>query len=57
MRCGRGSSPCGGEVQLGGDGAVGRALCDEVDDFEFGVGEAVPARFCPRVGDDAPFHA
>ena len=24
---------------------------------ELGVGEAVPARFCPRLRDDAPFHA
>jgi hypothetical protein len=43
-------------VQLRGDVAVGRALCDEVDDREFGVGEAVPARFCPRVRDDAPLY-
>ena len=47
----------GGKVQLRGDVAVGRALGDEIDDREFGVGEAVPARFCPRMGDDAPFHA
>ena len=37
----------GGEVQLLRDRAVGRALCDEVDDLELGVGEAVPARFLP----------
>ncbi len=47
----------GGEVELGGDVAVGRALGDEVDDLEFRVGEAVPTRFCPWVVDDAPFHA
>ena len=46
-----------GEVQLLRDGAVGRALRDEVDDLELGVGGALPARFCPRVRDDAPFHA
>jgi hypothetical protein len=28
-----------------------------MDDRAFGVGEAVPARSCPRVRDDAPFHA
>ena len=36
-----------GKVQLCGDGAVGHALCDQVDHLELGVGEAVPARFCP----------
>jgi hypothetical protein len=46
-----------GNVQLLRDPAVGRALCDEVDDRELGIGEAVPARFCPRARDDAPFHA
>ena len=45
-----------GVEQLGGDVAVGRALCDQVDHREFGVGEAVPARFCPRLADDAPLH-
>src|SRR3954451_16628431 len=45
-----------GQVQLLRDRAVGRALCDEVDDLELGVGEAVPARFGPRLRDDAPFH-
>jgi len=45
-----------GQVQLFRDRAVGRALCDEVDDLELGVGEAVPARFGSRLRDDAPFH-
>ena len=34
-----------GKVQLGGDVAVGHALRDQVDHFELGVGETVPARF------------
>src|ERR1700757_4710550 len=42
-----------GKVQPGGDIAVGRAPCDEVDDLELGVGEAVPARFRPRLTGDA----
>ena len=46
-----------GNVQLLRDRAVGRALGDQIDDREFGIGEAVPARFCPRVRDDAPFDA
>ena len=29
---------------------VGNTLRDQVDDLELGVGEAVPARFCPRRG-------
>ena len=45
-----------GKVQLGGDVAVGHALCDEVDDFQLGVGEAVPARFCPRLADNATLY-
>ena len=45
-----------GQVQLLRDGAVGRTFGDQMDDREFGVGEAVPARFYPRVRDDAPFH-
>jgi len=36
-----------GKVQLGGDVAVGHALCDQVDDLELGIGETVPARFRP----------
>jgi hypothetical protein len=49
----------GGEikVQLGRDIAVDRALCDEIDDLELGVGKTVPTRLCPRVADDAAFHA
>jgi hypothetical protein len=46
-----------GEVQLLRDGAVGCAFGDQMDDREFGIGEAVPARSCPRVRDDAPLHA
>jgi hypothetical protein len=45
-----------GKVQLGGDAAVGRTLRDQVDDLELGVGETVPARFCPRVADDTTLH-
>ena len=45
-----------GKVQLRGDVAVGRALCDQVDHLELGVGEAVPARFCPRLADNATLH-
>ena len=45
-----------GKVELGSDGAVGHALGDEVDDLKLGVGEAVPARFCPRLADNAPLH-
>ena len=48
---------CRGKVQLRGGVAVGRALCDQVDDRELGIGEAVPARFCPRLADNATFHA
>lgn len=44
-------------MQLLRDRAVGRAVGDQMDDGEFGVGEAVQARFRPRVCDDAPFHA
>ena len=44
-------------MELIGDGAIGRALRDEVDNLEFGIGEAVPARLRPRVADDAPFDA
>ena len=39
------------------DGAVGRAFGDQMDNREFGIGEAVPTRSCARVRDDAPFHA
>src|SRR3984957_3453509 len=45
-----------GQVQLRGDGAVGDALCDQVDHLELGVGEAVPTRFCSRVADDTTVH-
>ena len=45
-----------GKVQLCGDRLVGGALGDQVDDRELGVGEAVPARFGPRLGDNAPLH-
>ena len=45
-----------GKVLQGGDVAVGRALCDQVDDPQLGVGEAVPAGFCPRLADDATLH-
>ena len=45
-----------GKVQLGGDGLVCGALCDQGDHLELGVGEAVPARFGPRLGDNAPLH-
>ena len=45
-----------GKVQLRGDGVVGRALGDQVDHLELGVGEAVPARFCPRLADNATLH-
>ena len=45
-----------GKVQLRGDVAVGHALRDQVDHRELGVGEAVPARFCPRLADDATLH-
>jgi hypothetical protein len=48
-RCVGAVSPCGGEVQLRRDGAVGRALCDEVDDREFGVGRQPLERHCRRV--------
>ena len=43
-----------GKVQPGGDIAVGHALRNQVDDPELGIGEAVPARFRPRLADDAP---
>ena len=46
-----------GKVQLCGDGLVGRALCDQVDNLELGVGEAVPTRFSPRVADNATFNS
>src|ERR1700722_5276526 len=45
-----------GKVQLLRDRAVRRALRNQVDDLELGVGEAVPARFCPRLADNATFH-
>ena len=51
-----GSHGVRGKVQLCGDVAVGRARRDEVDDRELGVGEAVPARFCPRSADNATVH-
>ena len=35
---------------------VGRTRRDQVDHLELGVGEAVPARFCPRLADDATLH-
>jgi hypothetical protein len=38
-----------------GDVAVGHALCDQVDDPQLGVGEAVPPRLCPRA-DGATLH-
>ena len=44
------------KVQLGGDVAVGHALRDEVDHRELGVGEAVPACFCPRRADNATLY-
>ena len=46
----------GRKVQLGGDVAIRRTLGDEVDDLMLGVGEAVQARFRPRLGDDAALH-
>ena len=45
-----------GKVQLRGDVAVGSTLRDQVDHRELGVGEAVPARFRPRLADDATLH-
>jgi hypothetical protein len=45
-----------GKMQLRGDIAVGHALRNQADDPELGVGETVPARFRPRLADDAPFH-
>ena len=44
-----------GKVELRGDVAVGRPLCNQVDHLQFGVGETVPARFRPRA-DDATVH-
>src|ERR1700761_7940114 len=40
-----------GKLQLLGHVAVGHALCDQVDDPQLGVGEAVPAGFYPRLAD------
>jgi hypothetical protein len=48
-RCVGAVSPCGGEVQVLRDGAFGRALCDEVDDREFGVGRQPLETHCRRV--------
>src|ERR1700689_2406192 len=45
-----------GKVQLLRDRAVRRALRDQMHDLELGVGEAVPARFYPRLADNATFH-
>ena len=42
-----------GKVQLGGDVAVGNALCDQVDDLELGVGQAVPACSAPALRPNA----
>ena len=44
------------KVQLRGDRLVGDALSDQVDHLQLGVGEAVPARFCPRLADNATLH-
>ena len=45
-----------GKVQLLRDRAVRRALRDQMHNLDLGGGEAVPARFCPRLADDSPFH-
>src|SRR5271156_339824 len=45
-----------GKVQLLRDRAVRRALRDQMHDLELGVSEAVPARFYPRLADNATFH-
>src|SRR3984957_11937975 len=45
-----------GKVQLLRDRAVRRTLRNQVDDLELGVSEAVPARFYPRLADNATLH-